>query len=133
MKITILPFDFSKDALAATRLHRKTIREINFKDYSKSVIDNWVKITTVKHHSKIDAKGIRVKAVSEEGLMLGFADIVLDTKTKVADFNSLYVNQNYLGKGIGKQLYNYLENIAIDKGVERITVTSTITAKNFYI
>ncbi|MCL1141596.1 GNAT family N-acetyltransferase [Shewanella gaetbuli] len=46
--------------------------------------------------------------------------------------DALFVEPDYLNLGIGRKMLNYLEQLALNKGVKQLTLESTLNAKAFY-
>lgn len=45
---------------------------------------------------------------------------------------SVFVDPEYQGSGVGKQMMEVIENEAIAQGLERLRVPSSVTAEGFY-
>ncbi|AIS14889.1 GCN5 family acetyltransferase [Pseudomonas chlororaphis subsp. aurantiaca] len=55
---------------------------------------------------------------------------MLDLESGQVD--AVFVDPAYMGRGIGRQLMNYLEQLALQAGLPRLTLDSTLNAADFY-
>ena len=114
------------DAAEMARMHRSTIREINSSDYSKKQVAAWSGRSTAKRFRKSMKQRIRFVAIGKNKI-IGFGDF-----TKDGEINGLYVHPKYIGKGVGKKLLRKMEKTALELGIAKFTVKSSLTAKDFY-
>jgi len=117
-----------EDASDIAKLHRETIRKVNSKDYNKKQIDVWCKRNTNKYF--IDAlKKRKVFFVAlEKNKIIGCASISLN-KEKIG---GLYIKPYLIGKGVGSNLLDKVEDYAKKHGLKLLELDSTITAFDFY-
>jgi len=115
-----------KDCVAIARLHRRTIRKVNSKDYPKDIIDVWSARTSAERFRNSQDNCKRWVAVQGDKVV-GFCDHGLN-----GEFWGLYVHKDYIGKGIGSQLLKTAENSLKKFGYKKTTLKATVTAKNFY-
>jgi len=115
-----------EDCTAIARLHRETIRHINSKDYSEDIIQVWSARTNAQRFRGNSDKCKRWVAVQGDKIV-GFYDHGFD-----CELWGLYVHKDYVGKGIGSRLLKTAENSLQKHGCKKITLKSTITAKDFY-
>lgn len=113
------------DARKLSYLIRKTLIEVNSRDYPKSVIDNLIRNNSPKKIiERAKQRDIYVVVDGEKILATAnLGDNVIYT---------VFVNPKYHGKGIGRTLITYLEEKARKKGHKTIHVPSSITAYDFY-
>jgi len=123
MKIRLVQ---DKDYAGIARLHRATIRNVNSKDYSKDIIEVWSGRTNAKRFRSNADRCKRWVAV-ENYKVVGFVDHSLD-----GELWGLYVHKDYIGKGIGRRLLKLAEDSIKKLGCKKITLKSTVTAKDFY-
>jgi len=116
-----------EDAAELARLHRTTIRTVNSQDYSEDVIEGWVGKSTAKTFRDFHDKSIRFVAVENEKI-IAFGELVKET----GNLGAMYVHKDWIGKGIGKKLFEILENEAVKLGVTKFEFESSTTAKKFY-
>ena len=91
-----------EDARKVSHLIRKTLIEVNIRDYPKSVIDNLVRNnSTSKIIERSKQRDIYVVADGEK--ILATANLGDDV------IYTVFVNPNYHGKGIGRTLITFLE------------------------
>ena len=117
------------DAAAIHALILRSIREVCGKDYPRDAIELWC-----AHRSadKIlawiaDSDGYFLVAV-ESDRIIGAALRQNPDRIKLC-----YALPEYLGRGLGRSLMEALERQARERGVERLVLSSTVTAKGFYV
>ena len=114
------------DAVKVARLHRNTIRYVNSKDYPPKQIKVWAGRTSAKRFR--DSMNIFYRFVAiDNGKIVGYGDFTLK-----GELAGLYIHKDYQGKGVGYLLLKKIEESARQKGLEKLFLSSTITAKNFY-
>lgn len=114
------------DARQVFELHRDTTRAINGRDYSPEQLDAWTLGASAERWAASLGKTYSCVAV-EGDRVLGFGDV-----THEGVVRRLYVDKNSQGRGIGKQLLSKLEEVAREKGLQVLTLDSTISAHGFY-
>jgi len=115
-----------EDSRKIVNLKKKTFKEINSKDYSKKVVEEYVKKQTVSKISNSIKKHF-VFVIEDNGKILGVIGLKDD-----GIVGSLYVRSDQIGKGYGKKLMNYIENLAKKKDIKKIVLHPTRTAEVFY-
>ncbi len=114
------------DAIELARLTRATIRTINANDHPESVIDAWSKGNTAAAYRTMMKERLQYVAV-EDDTIIGFVDMLPN-----GELTSLYVHPAHIGKGIGKLLLTFIEEIAKNKGMKKLHCQSSENAKDFY-
>jgi len=103
----------------------RSIRETNHKDYSQEDLEQTYENFTP---SKVEEKmSIRDMFVYEEN-----EHIIGTVSLEGNILHSLFVMPSLQGKGIGQKLVAYVENLAGDRKLKKIRLSSSITAKLFY-
>lgn len=113
------------DAVELAELHSSTVRNVNCKDYPEKQIDVWSKQTSAEKFRK-SAKEATIFVALEEEKIVAFA------KYKGEELLALYVDKNFLRKGIGGKLLAKVEKDALKNGIKKFLCNSTITAHEFY-
>ena len=113
-------------------LIRRTLREVNIKDYSKEKIEEIAKEfspTIILNR----AKSFHMYVAVVYDLIVGVGSIgpYWNSLTEYCLLN-LYVLPEYENMGIGKAILNALEEDEYFKSAKRIEVSSTISAVSFY-
>ena len=120
------------DEDAIVSLIRRTLREVNIKDYSKETIKKIVKEFSpniILNRAK--SFHMYVAVVSDLIVGVGAIGPYWDSSTEYCILN-LYVLPEYENMGIGKAILNALEEDEFFRKAERIEVSSTISAVSFY-
>ncbi len=116
-----------EDYVAMARLRRQTIRHINAKDYPADVIQRWSGST--------NAQGLRDSAdyckrwvALDCNKIIGFCEHSLTN-----ELSRIYVHKDYLRQAVGSRLLKTAEKSLVKLGCQKVTLQSTITARNFYV
>lgn len=113
------------DADAISHVIIQTVREINAKDYSASVIDEVTSNFTPRRISeKMKIRQIFVATQQKE--IIGTASL------ENSMIRSVFVLPDRQRNNIGLMLMNYLEKIAKKQNIHCLTVSSSIAAEDFY-
>ena len=118
-----------KDAVAVARLQRQTIKTINSRDYSPSQIKVWSQRTTAKRHKTHPYLNYKYVATIKNKIV-GFANF---TPAPIGIIEGLYIHKNFQSMGIGRKLLQVVEKAGKKNGVKQFQLSSTITAKDFYL
>lgn len=118
----------SSDAIQVAQMHRGTIRSVNAKDYPRAQIRVWSGRVSAKRHRNPKELTNRVKYVAlDKKKVVGFGDL-----DKTGELMGLYIHKDYQGKGVGTKILTILESEARKIGLKKLTLTSTLSALNFY-
>lgn len=122
----------NKDYIAIVRMHRATIRHINSKDYPEDIISVWSGRSNVDLFRSSEARVKRwvavEKGIGDKEKIIGFCDHNFN-----CELGGLYVHKDYIGKGVGSRLLEKAEVSLVKCGCNKITIKSTLTAKEFYL
>lgn len=117
------------DALKLASLFYSTIHEINIQDYTPEQVDAWAPPLSTWDMGKWDSS-FKNKFI-----------VVAEDKTELAGFGELepnghidrfYISKNFIGKGVGKEIYSRLEKEALKNFLPELFVEASITAKPFF-
>lgn len=124
--VTLRPYQ-PEDAPALLALFRDTIRRVNSRDYTPEQIDAWAS-------DEIDPAGWaarfagRFAVVAEEsGRPVGFAELEAD-----GHLDRVYVSADHQGRGVGRAMVESLVAEARRRGIARLFVEASITARPFF-
>lgn len=67
----------------------------------------------------------------DKGRLIGTIFLAEDNKN-IARIKSVAIDENYQGKGLGRYLMNYVEDIARDKGYKKINLMGRVSSQEFY-
>jgi GNAT superfamily N-acetyltransferase len=119
-QIRLSKFEDSKKIL---EVQANSLRNLS-SSYSSIQIDS-----LIRGQAAVRFKGDEIIVVAEyENEVIGFACIAAD-KPSIA---GVYVHPNFIRRGIGSQLLEALEKIAIERRDETINVLSSLATENFY-
>lgn len=126
MQITIRKAK-TDDAKVIAELHKKVVREVNAKFYSSEAIREWL--------GNISEENVRYQfqnsdwiVAKESGRLVGFGQYsVVD-----GEIYQINVDPDFLKQGIGRRLYDMMEDKFKNVGKEKISLNATLNAVGFY-
>lgn len=116
-----------EDAKKISSLIRQTLEKVNINDYPKPAINLLKKESSPKQIIE-SLKTRKIFVLTNQGKILGCIYINL----KAGRVGGLYIDYQYLGKGYGSKLMQFIEKFARAKKIKRITLHPTKTAFPFY-
>ena len=117
-----------EDAKEIVKLVRETIRKVNSEDYTKKQVNAWVSSNKAKKMREFIAGKRKVFVAVDKDKIIGMATWT-QSENQVG---ALYVQKDRIGEGIGKKLYDRVEEEARKAGTKELKLYSTITAVPFY-
>lgn len=123
-KITIRKFR-KGDERKISHLCRRCIAEINSKDVSEKETEFLINEFSPSGVVKYSKDSLMYVALLDE-------KIVGTGNLKENQVRGVFINPNYHGYGIGRRIMNYIEGIAIRKGIRSVYLNSSAYAKEFY-
>lgn len=113
-----------KDARSISYLIQKNT-ESNPNKYTEEQIRTWINYNTPAHIKKL---------LESREIYCGFKNnkLVGTIGLKNNEIVGFYVSASERNKGIGKQLFNFIENCIIEKGYHKVFLTATPSALEFY-
>jgi len=104
----------------------EAIRATNFSDYSPEDLKlTYQNFTPAKVEEKMQVRDMFVYETAQR---------IVGTVSLEGDIlHSLFVQPSLQGKGIGLQLVEHIENLAKRRGYDKMLLSSSITAKPFYV
>ena len=108
-------------------IHKRCISLCNSKRYNKAQIEEW--LSTINSQNIKDQLGDTVWLILEEDkVVVGFAQYSLEDK----ELYQIQIDPKEQGKGYGKELYYYIENIFRKNDIDGISLFATLNATSFY-
>lgn len=117
----------SEDSEALARLFFQTIREINIRDYTPTQVEAWAPENRDMEKWRKSFDGKNVFIAEEDKKILGFGE--LEDNGHIDRF---YIAANHIGKGVGKRIYDAIEDRAKVLNIPLLFVEASITAKPFF-
>ncbi|MFJ7315438.1 GNAT family N-acetyltransferase [Pseudomonas sp. NPDC098747] len=113
------------DALAISRIIIGTLRESNAQDYSSEIIN--------QVEQSFSPEAILHLFTQRQMFVATVESHIVATASLDQDVvRSVFVDPAHQRKGIGRQLMNRIQSIAITEGRDLLRVPSSITAEGFY-
>src|SRR5688572_4178504 len=106
---------------------RRSVRGLAAADYPPRVIDAWAGPLNEERFLANPDKEIRLIA-DLDGVPVGFGALVLAP----AELRACYVVPEAARKGVGTALVREIERIAVENGIERLDLLSSLNAEPFY-
>ena len=124
-----------EDARPIHEAHMRSIMEVCSKDHAPEEINAWGKrsFNETQRLSSIALHPIWV--VEIKNCVEGFAEIHFEETNgeRKSQIQALYLTKNATGRGHGKSLLNIMLKAARDFGAKEVTLSSSITAHDFYL
>jgi GNAT superfamily N-acetyltransferase len=73
-----------------------------------------------------------VYVLEEQGVPLGFCSLI-SIDSSAVELHDLFIEQLHIGKGYGKELWDYAVNLARGLGFSRLVLTADPNAEPFYV
>lgn len=113
------------DAKIVSRLITDNLEHVNSKDYNQKVINYMKKVYSYDNILELD-KEQDIYIVEYQGDIIGTGSL------KNNDIRTIFIDMNYHGCGIGQVIMKYLEEKMNTNQYNNITLSSSITAIDFY-
>lgn len=118
----------AQDAEQIARLFHETVREVNINDYSIDQVRAWAP-DDIYFRNWLEVCSNRFTYVADdEGLVAGFGELEPD-----GHIDCFYCHRNYQRCGVGSQIYQAIEEKAVELSVPRLFTEASITAKPFFL
>lgn len=118
------------DAEALYALFYATVHTVNRRDYTPAQLDAWAPAVSDLDAWRERFAG-RFVVIAEQGdTIAGFGELASDDRTGTID--RFYVHKDFQGKGVGTALYDRLEREARARGLQRLDVDASLTARRFF-
>ena len=116
------------DVLELKDLFQDTVLNINRRDYSKAEVEDWASCgNDISHIKEMIRMHFFIVATNQQLQVVGFASI-----TQQGYLHSMFVHNDFQGKGIATILLNEIERYATATGIIRITSEVSLTARPFF-
>jgi putative acetyltransferase len=125
-KLALRPF-LPADAPLLAEIFRAAVTELTADDYSEAQQEAWASIADDVEQFGKDLAGELTLIATMEGSPVGFAS--LEGKDKIG---MLYVHPAAAGQGVGAMLVDALEKLAGSRGVSKLSVDASDSARGFF-
>jgi putative acetyltransferase len=125
-KLALRPY-LPEDAPVLAEIFRAAIAELTGDDYSETQQEAWASAAEDIDEFGKDLAGQLTLIATLEGSPVGFA--ALEGKDKIG---MLYVHPAVAGQGVGAMLVDALEKLAGGRGVAKLKVDASDTARGFF-
>ncbi|PIP90536.1 MAG: GNAT family N-acetyltransferase [Bdellovibrionales bacterium CG12_big_fil_rev_8_21_14_0_65_38_15] len=119
---------FLTDAIPLAELFFNTIRTVNLGDYTQEQVEAWAPQKRDLDSWTRSFSGKNIFIADDNGVHAGFGEIKDN-----GYIDRFYIAQQYIGRGVGKTIYQAIEDYARAKNIDKIFVEASITAKPFFI
>jgi N-acetylglutamate synthase-like GNAT family acetyltransferase len=114
-----------EDSLRVSELIRENLIKVNIKDYPEKIIKNMFERFTPEFINTIDN--------SRKIFVAEYNDVVVGTASLDNDkVYTVFVDMNYHGRGVGKELMSNIERTALESGIKSLQLPASLTASEFY-
>lgn len=111
-------------------LLRRTLLEVNANYCPKAEID-WLYDRYTPETVVEIAKDGHMYVMTEDGIIVG-TGTVIQTGVRECEIIAAFLLPEAIGRGLGTQLFDVLEADAWSRGAERVWLTSSVNALDFY-
>ena len=125
-KLALRPF-LAEDTALLREIFRDSIEELTGDDYSEAQREAWASVADDEKAFGKDLAGQLTLIATLEGSPVGFAS--LEGKDKIG---MLYVHPAVAGQGVGATLVDALERLAGSRGVGKLKVDASDSARGFF-
>ncbi|MDP3174505.1 MAG: GNAT family N-acetyltransferase [Phenylobacterium sp.] len=127
--ITIRPYR-PADAPALAALFFASVRQAGLRDYSRAQVEAWApEPPDPRSFERRAAKRLSfLVATGEADGPVGYIDLEAD-----GHIDHMYLRPEFVGKGVGSQLYDALETAARTHGVYRLYVEASEAARRMFL
>jgi putative acetyltransferase len=119
------------DAPAVAVLFHETILSVNVGDYSVAQVEAWAgpapEPEIWEKRIAADSNARQMFVATKEGQVVGFAELEGD-----GHLDTLYVHQDFQGRGIASRLLDRIEAEAKHREIQRLYTEASITAEPFF-
>lgn len=115
----------TSDAEAVSALIRHTMQVSNSDDYPIERLQPLIDYFSPAKVLQLSAERICLVAESDEQIV---GTVAIEERALC----TFFVHPAYQGQGIGAQLLNRIEQLAVDQGIRQLTVEASITGAPFY-
>ena len=115
------------DKGAIWQVHIRSVRGVCKTHYSERELEMWTEVLKPDRYAEQISKGPFYVAVEDETI-IAFGNL----NKKSGEIEALYVDPEHLRRGVGRKILQTLENAALDSGLKRLCLTSSLNAVGFY-
>ena len=117
-----------EDAPEMRALFHSTVLHVNIRDYSPEEVEDWASCgDDLEHWEDLLLKNSFIAALDGEGRIIGFSSMNPD-----GYLHSMFVHEDWQGKGVATLLLAAVEKMAQEFGVPEITSEVSLTARPFF-
>ena len=113
-----------------SRLLRRTLMEVNANHCPQAEMDWLYNRYTPQGVAEIARQG-HMYVMVEDGVIVGTGTTIL-TGEKECEIIAAFLLPEFIGRGLGRKLFDVLESDELAAGAERIWLTSSVNALDFY-
>lgn len=115
------------DAAALAEVFEAAVRGTACRDYSPAQIDAWASVATTMYDWDKWFSRLYTVVAEQDGRLVGYGNI-----NETGYLDHLFVHPKAAGQGIASAICARLEGWAAGRGIERLTVHASITARPFF-
>jgi len=108
-------------------LHSRSVKYSAKKFYTVEQINVWACSNPEKYRYYFESNQLFIAELDNQ--IIGFGIIYYKEK----EICALYLAPEYMGKGYGKRILNHLEEKAIEAGISKLSLDSSLNSQNFYL
>ena len=119
-----------EDAAPLAKLYLRSVEQVGRRDYSARQVEAWASLApTPERMHELGTDGrTRLVAVDESDRPVAFADLERD-----GHIHFLYCAPEMAGQGVASAIYDELERIARERGMNRLYSEASEAARRFFL
>ena len=114
------------DAFDAWHIRNASVHAACAMHYPAAALSGWVDGTPTEKWASIVERDFYVAV--DEGLVVGTGMLTVIN----GQVDAIFVRPSHMGRGIGRQMLQFLETLGSDRGVVRMRLDATLNAAPFY-
>lgn len=125
MNIKIRPAT-TGDRQALWQVHTSAIRQIAASHYDAVQIEAWAGRLAAEYYTPNPE--VFFVALADDDSVIGFGELNLEA----SEVEAVFVAPDYGRRGIGRRLLQFLENLAVQRGLTHLVLDASLNAVTFY-
>lgn len=116
----------SEDAEAILEIRKEALLSQCASHYPMDILEPWANLKPTEEFRKSVRENFYLVLVEGQVAGTGMIDLV------TGKIDSIFVHPHHIQKGIGKRILGFLEELALEKGLQTLYLESTLNAADFY-
>ena len=115
------------DSQELAKLFYETIHSVNAQDYNEAQLNAWAPRNRDAREWERSFENKWVFIAEEGNNIAGFGELEVS-----GHIDRFYISRDFISQGVGRKIYNAIENGANNQRIKRLFVEASITARSFF-